>query len=83
MTFYSMHQNLNVSTSNFYPKYRSNSLLHRYDISKLNFTINNYNIEFVDSYKHLGHIIRNTHTDDADINEKRCVLIGQTNNVLC
>ena len=67
----------------FYPKYRSNSLLHRYDISKLNFTNNNYNIEFVDSYKHLGHIISNTHTDDVDINEKRCVFIGQTNNVLC
>ena len=35
------------------------------------------------SYKHLGHIISNTHTDDVDINEKRCVFIGQTNNVLC
>ena len=67
----------------FYPKCRSYSLLHRYDVSQLNFTITGYNIEFVDSYKHLGHIISSTQTDDVDIHEKRSVFIGQANNVLC
>lgn len=66
-----------------YPKSRFNSILHRYDVSQLRFTINSYDIEFVDSYKHLGHVISNTFTDDIDILEKRSVFIGQANNVLC
>ena len=66
-----------------YSKSRFNSPLHRYDVSKLNFTINNYDIEFVDSYKHLGHVISNTFSDDVDIGEKRSTFIGQANNVLC
>ena len=71
----------------FYPKCRSYSLLHRYDVSQLNFTITGYNIEFdpnaYSCYKHLGHIISSTQTDDVDIHEKRSVFIGQANNVLC
>ena len=67
----------------FHPKCRSSLLLHKYDISKLNFVINGYNIEFVDTYKHLGHVISSAQNDDDDINEKRSVFIGQANNVLC
>ena len=66
-----------------YPKCRANCLLHRYDVSKLNFTINRYSIEFVNNYKHLGHVISNTLTDDDDISDKRSVFVGQSNNVLC
>jgi hypothetical protein len=67
----------------FHPKSRPNFLLHKYDITGLNFTINDSNIEFVDNYKHLGHVISSEQTDDTDISEKRAVFIGQANNVLC
>lgn len=62
---------------------RSRSLLHVYDVSNLKFTISGYDIEFVDSYKHLGHIISNEQTDSVDILEKRSVFVGQANNILC
>ena len=58
-------------------------LLHRYDVSDLNFTINGNIIQFVDSYKHLGHVINSDLTDDIDILEKRAVFIGQANNIIC
>lgn len=74
-----MPLNLNV----FIFKSRSNLLLHRYDVSRLNFTINDNNIEFVDTYKHLGHVVSSEQTDDTDISEKRAVFIGQANNILC
>ena len=67
----------------FYPMCRANSLLHKYDISQLKFTISGYSIDFVDNYKHLGHIISNRRSDDVDITDKRSVFIGQANNVLC
>lgn len=67
----------------FHPKSRLNMLLYRYNVSDLNFTINGNVIEFVDSYKHLGHVISSDLADDADISEKRAVFIGQANNVLC
>jgi hypothetical protein len=67
----------------FYTKSRPNFLLHKYDVTGLNFTINDNNIEFVDNYKHLGHVISSEQTDDTDISEKRAVFIGQANNVLC
>lgn len=67
----------------FYPRSRSKSSLHIYDVSCLNFTISGYRIDFVDSYKHLGHVISNELNDSVDISEKRSVFIGQANNVLC
>jgi hypothetical protein len=66
-----------------YPKSRSNLLLHRYNVCDLHFTINGKAIEFVDSYKHLGHVISSDTTDDIDISEKRAVFIGQANNIIC
>jgi len=40
-------------------------------------------IEFVDEWPHLGHIIATLHDEKADIISKRNVLCGQINNVLC
>lgn len=67
----------------FYPKSRSTLLLHRYNVCDLQFSINGKAIEFVDSYKHLGHVICSDMTDDIDISEKRGVFIGQANNIIC
>jgi hypothetical protein len=48
-----------------------------------NFKINGKDIEFVNTYKHLGHIINNKFTDSDDISERRLSFIGQVNSVLC
>jgi hypothetical protein len=46
------------------------------------FQINNGSIEYVDSYKHLGHFINSKFEDADDILDKRTVFVGQVNNVL-
>ena len=40
-------------------------------------------IEIVDRWPHLGHIITETLSDIADVNNRRNILVGQINNVLC
>jgi hypothetical protein len=40
-------------------------------------------IELVDEWPHLGHIITQTLSDEADILNRRNSMIGQINNVLC
>ena len=47
------------------------------------FSIGGNNIEFVDEWPHLGHIITAVRDDKADIVSKRNILCGQINNVLC
>ena len=45
--------------------------------------VGNNQIEHVASFAHLGHIITNQLTDDADILNRRNDFFGQSNNVLC
>ena len=47
------------------------------------FKINDQPIAYVDQYSHLGHIISNDLDDTADIVQRRNVMAGQINNVLC
>ena len=47
------------------------------------FSVGGNDIEFVDEWPHLGHIITTVRDDKADIISKRNVLCGQINNVLC
>ena len=53
--------------------------LHR---SMRQFAIGGKEIEFVDIFVHLGHVIRSDMDDIGDIQNQRCKLILQTNNVL-
>jgi hypothetical protein len=46
-------------------------------------TISGKDIEYVDHWPHLGHIITNSNDDEADITSRRNKLCGQINNVLC
>jgi len=46
------------------------------------FSVDGNDIEFVDEWPHLGHIIITVHNDKADIISKRNVLCGQINSVL-
>lgn len=68
----------------FHSKRMRHGTLHKYErVHKLEFKINSQEIEILDQYKHLGHII-NSELDDADdINDKRAAFIGQANNVIC
>ena len=50
---------------------------------KLDFHVGGSVIEVVEQWPHLGHIITNRCTDDADIINRRDSMIGQINNVLC
>lgn len=45
--------------------------------------VGNNPIEYVDSFAHLGHVITNQLTDNADILKRRSDFVGQANNVLC
>lgn len=66
------------------PKRFRHCSLHHYGHNyNMRFQINGNDIEFVESYKHLGHIINSTFDDNDDIADKRAVFIGQANNVLC
>jgi hypothetical protein len=46
-------------------------------------TISGKDIEYVDQWPHLGHIITNSNDDEADITSRRNKLCSQINNVLC
>jgi hypothetical protein len=47
------------------------------------FYIGNKPIEYVDSFEHLGHLITNQLTDNADIAKRQSDFVRQVNNVLC
>jgi hypothetical protein len=47
------------------------------------FRLNGKELTFVDKYMHLGHFITVDATDDADIRQRRNILIGQINKLLC
>jgi len=47
------------------------------------FVIGGKDIEFVDTFVHLGHVIRSDMDDNDDIENQRCKFIGQTISVLC
>jgi hypothetical protein len=47
------------------------------------FRLNGQDITFVDKFTHRGHLITADVTDDADIRQRRNVLIGQINKLLC
>jgi hypothetical protein len=47
------------------------------------FYIGGHQIEFIDRWPHLGHIIDNNSDDREDILQQRNKLCGQINNVLC
>ena len=52
-------------------------------INNCTFYVSNNPIEYVDSFAHLGHVITNQLTDNADILKRRNDFVGQSNNVLC
>lgn len=52
-------------------------------LTNYTFYIGNNPIEYVDSFEHLGHVITNQLTDNADILKRRYDFIGKVNNVLC
>ena len=62
--------------------YRS-CYLHDYNCDQLTFVINDNDIEFVDNYRHLGHVINSKFDDCDDIYDKRASFIGQVNSLLC
>ena len=47
------------------------------------FEINGRTIEYVNEWPHLGHIISSNLNDEADIMQRRNIMAGQINNVLC
>jgi hypothetical protein len=55
----------------------------RGDVVHPRFKVGGKIIDFVDKWPHLGHIITDTLSDDADICSRRNSLVGQINNVLC
>jgi len=50
--------------------------------NKMNKTSNNP-IEHVDSFEHLGHVITNQLTDNADILKRKSDFVAKSDNVLC
>jgi hypothetical protein len=65
------------------PKRARRCTLHQYGNARsLQFKIND-DSEFVDSYKHFGHVINSVFDDDDNIEDKRAVFIGQENYALC
>ena len=65
------------------PKRIRHCTLHHYVYnSNMRFQINGNDKEFVEHYKHLGHIINSTFNDNEDIADKRAAFIGQANNIL-
>jgi len=51
-------------------------------IKDCNLYVGNNPIEYVDSFEHLGHVITNERTDNADILKRRSDFVGKSNNVL-
>jgi len=52
-------------------------------IKDCTFYARNNPIEYVDSFEHLGHVITNQQTDNADILKRRSDFVAKYNNVLC
>jgi len=52
-------------------------------IKDCSFYVGNNPIEYVDSFEHLGHVITNKLTDNADTLKRRSDFVGKSNNVLC
>jgi hypothetical protein len=50
--------------------------------SNLSFSINATKIDFVETYKHLGHVINSAFDDREDIADTRGAFDGQGNNVI-
>ena len=48
-----------------------------------NFSINNQQIDIVESFKHLGHVITSQTGDESDIISRKNDFVGQVNNMLC
>jgi hypothetical protein len=48
-----------------------------------NFYINGHKIEFVNNYRHLGHVISDKFNDLDDISDKRLSFVCQANSVVC
>lgn len=47
------------------------------------FTLNGNLIEYVDSWPHLGHIVNSKLSDDDDVMNRRRVMFGQINRMIC
>ena len=47
------------------------------------FVVGGKDIEFVNKWSHLGHIINERLDDDDDVFNRKNVMIGQINNLLC
>jgi len=47
------------------------------------FYVGNNPIAYVDPFEHLGHVITNQPTDNADILKRRSDFVAKSNNVLC
>jgi len=47
------------------------------------FCVGNNPIKYVDSYEHLGHVVTNQLTDNADIRKRKSDFVGKSNNALC
>jgi hypothetical protein len=47
------------------------------------FIVGGKDIEFVNNWSHMGHIINDRLDDDEDVNNRKNVMIGQINNFLC
>jgi len=47
------------------------------------FQVGGHPVEYVNEWPHLGHIVSADNDDKADITNRRNILCGQTNNVLC
>ena len=81
---YDVSFNASKSKCMYFHSRRDNTCsLFKYSCDNITFTINGYVMEFVKSYKHLGHIINCDLNDNDDIAEKRISFICQTNNLLC
>jgi len=52
-------------------------------IKDCTFYVGNNPIEHVDSFEHLGHVITNQLTDNADILMRRSEFVRKSNDVLC
>ena len=73
----------NANKSKFLVVLPGNRRFLRNYIDNCTFYVGSNPIEHVDSFAHLGHIITNQLTDDADILNRRNDFVGQSNNVLC
>jgi len=47
------------------------------------FQIEGHSLEYVNEWPHLGHIVSAAGNDNADVINRRNILCGQINNVLC